>query len=202
MNPHAYQLPRVHEAWEERLTPAGAQEAVEPEAMERCLHVLGRSLGEFAPALAALDDFGKMVLSLVHPLVQVYSIPKTGELAYVGHTCNFRQDVKGFMTRLPLRPSEMPMVMVKPRPAAGKASDHRPRNPFKVDTLKIRAAFEWLKRYNVLYAATWWFVVGRTTYHLVSDGMMMSLPSGKKRMLLRGGTHNCLQGKRRCLVMW
>ena len=116
--------------------------------------VLGRTLSDFSPALASLDDFGEMVLSLVHPLVQVYSIPKTGELAYVGHTCNFRQNVKSFMTRLPMRPAEMPMLMVKPRPPAGKAVDTRPRNPFKVNTVQLRAAFEWLRRHNVQYAAT------------------------------------------------
>ena len=142
----------VSEAWQERLEPDAQRDAAADGASRRSF-VLGRSLPEFAPALAALDDFGEMVISLVHPLVQVYSIPKTGELAYVGHTCNFKQDVKHFMTRLPLRPAEMPVVMVKPRPAAGKVADSRPRNPFKVDTVLLRAAFEWLKRHNIHYAA-------------------------------------------------
>ena len=38
-----------------------------------------------------LDIRKRMVLALVHPLVQVYTIPRTGQLAYVGHVCNFRQ---------------------------------------------------------------------------------------------------------------
>ena len=52
--------------------------------------VLGHGAGEFVPALAALTDHEEMALALVHPLVQVYTLPRTGQLAYVGHICNFR----------------------------------------------------------------------------------------------------------------
>ena len=48
-----------------------------------CTPVLGYPLDVIAPAMAALSDFEEMVISLVHPLVQVYTIPTTGELAYV-----------------------------------------------------------------------------------------------------------------------
>ncbi len=60
-------------------------------------YVLGRSIQEFAPAVAALSDSEEMVLALVHPLCQVYTIPRTGQLAYVGHVCNFRQKVRLFL---------------------------------------------------------------------------------------------------------
>ena len=43
--------------------------------------VLGYSVSEFAPAVAALTDHEEMVLALVHPLVQVYNLPRTGQLA-------------------------------------------------------------------------------------------------------------------------
>ena len=79
------------------------------------VRILGRSLDSFAPEIAALNDLEEMVLSLIHPLVQVYSIPRTGELAYVGHICNFRQDVKQFMKSLPVRPADIPFVLIKPR---------------------------------------------------------------------------------------
>jgi hypothetical protein len=79
------------------------------------IRVLGLTLSQFAPCIAALNDLEEMVLSLIHPLVQVYSIPRTGELAYVGHICNFRQDVKQFMNSLPVRPCDMPFVLIKPR---------------------------------------------------------------------------------------
>ena len=52
--------------------------------------VLGLSVDDFATPVAALTDHEEMVLALVHPLVQVFSIPRTGQLAYVGHICNFR----------------------------------------------------------------------------------------------------------------
>ena len=77
--------------------------------------VLGLPLASAAPALAALSDFEEMLLSLVHPLVQVYTIPTTGEYAYVGHVCNFRQNVRKLMTTLPLSPEDVPVVLVKTR---------------------------------------------------------------------------------------
>ena len=54
-------------------------------------YVLGQSVHGFAEAVASLTDSEEMVLALVHPLVKVYTIPKTGQLAYVGHVCNIRQ---------------------------------------------------------------------------------------------------------------
>ena len=110
--------------------------------------VLGRSLVQFAPCIAALNDLEEMVLSLIHPLVQVYSIPRTGELAYVGHICNFRQDVKRFMKSLPVCPADMPFVLIKPR--AHRSQEKAPRMPFPVDTSKLRAAFEWLTTHNYI----------------------------------------------------
>ena len=65
--------------------------------------------------MAALSDHEEMVLALVHPLVQVYTIPRTGQLAYVGHICNFRQNVTKFLTSLPVMPADMPVVNVRPR---------------------------------------------------------------------------------------
>ena len=62
-------------------------------------YVLGRSIQEFAPAIAALTDGEEMVLALVHPLCQVYTIPRTGQLAYVGHVRNFRQKNHDFFGR-------------------------------------------------------------------------------------------------------
>ena len=79
------------------------------------VRILGLTVAQYAPCIAALNDLEEMVLSLIHPLVQVYSIPRTGELAYVGHICNFRQDVNQFMKSLPVRPCDMPFVLIKPR---------------------------------------------------------------------------------------
>ena len=64
--------------------------------------VIGRSVEDFANAVALLTDHEEMVIALVRPLVQVYTIPRTGQLAYVGHICNFRQKVAKFLKSLPI----------------------------------------------------------------------------------------------------
>ena len=86
-----------------------------------------------------------MVLALVHPLVQVYTLPRTGQLAYVGHICNFWQRVSTFLASLPLMPADMPFVMVRPRTCRGRTAG---KALFKVDVLKLRRAFEWLKEHS------------------------------------------------------
>ena len=92
------------------------------------------SIQDFVPAVAVLTDHEEMVLALVHPLVQVYTIPRTGQLAYVGHICNFRQKVTEFLSCLPLMPSYMPFVMVRPH----KYKSHGPGKAFfKVGVCKL-----------------------------------------------------------------
>ena len=115
--------------------------------------VLGLSVHVFATAVAMLSDHEEMVLALVHPLVQVYTIPRTGQLAYVGHICNFRQKVSKFLSSLPTMPDEMPFVQVRPR----KYKNHvPPKALFKVDVQKLRLAFAWLKTHNPYYHDVEW----------------------------------------------
>ena len=94
-------------------------------------------------------------MSLVHPLVQVYTIPTTGEYAYVGHVCNFRQDVHKFMKTLPVSPEDAPFVLVKPRTSSA-AKDQKPRKPVKVDIRKLKEAYDWLKVHNPYYRDVGW----------------------------------------------
>ena len=117
--------------------------------------ILGRTLQDFARPLAELTDLEEMVISLVHPLVQVYTIPSTGELAYVGHVCNFRQHVSEFLETLPVRPKDMPFVLVRPRRKVADTNP-KPRQPFRIDVHKLRCAFDWLKEHNPLYKACTW----------------------------------------------
>ena len=112
--------------------------------------ILCHPLAAIAPPLAALNDFEEMILSLVHPLVQVYTIPTTGELAYVGHICNFKQRVTEFFKSLPILPAEMPFVLVRPRLAPSTA-DRRPRPPVRAHVPRVWAAFQWLQRHNPYY---------------------------------------------------
>ena len=116
-------------------------------------YVLGRSVNEFAVAVDLLTDSEEMVLALVHPLVQVYTVPTTGQLAYVGHICNFRQKVAKFISRLPTVPQDMPFVQIRPRSLGNRPSF---RAPFKVNVDKLRHAFLWLKQYNPYYHDIEW----------------------------------------------
>ena len=93
------------------------------------------------------------LLALVHPLVQVYTIPKSGQLAYVGHVCNFHQKVSEFLSKLPTLPADMPFVKVRPRNFAGKPCR---KAPFTVNVTKLRRAFQWLQRYNPYYRDVQW----------------------------------------------
>ena len=156
---------RYRECWEEiaelstdrGLSRSAEANAVPPNAATSLAaeRILGRPVWEFAGAVAALSDFEEMILARVHPLVQVYSIPRTGELAYVGHVCNFRQNVRRFIKDLPVRPAEMPVVLIQPRKPPG-AADQRPRAPFPVNVQKLRAAFAWLREFNVWYQDAHW----------------------------------------------
>ena len=83
--------------------------------------------------LALLSDTVEMVLALVHPLLQVYTIPRTGQLAYVGHICNFRQKVSKFVSSLPVVPQDMPFVMIRPRQLGNRPTF---KAPFKVEKVK------------------------------------------------------------------
>ena len=125
----------------------------ETAGLHASIRVLGFSVHEFAPAVAALSDQEEMVLALVHPLVQVYTIPRTGQLAYVGHICNFRQKVEKFLASLPVLPADMPVVQVRPRHHKGHGPGKR---PFKVDVQKLRHAFRWLKENNPYYFNVEW----------------------------------------------
>ena len=105
--------------------------------------------------MADLTDFEEMVISLVHPLVQANTIPRTGELAYVGHVCNFRQNVDRFMSTLPVLPQDMPTLFVRPRQSASNP-DRMKRKPFEVNMVRLRAAFAWLKEHNHHYRDIPW----------------------------------------------
>ena len=115
---------------------------------------LGLPLHQIAPPLAVLTDFEEMVLALVHPLVQVYTIPTTGELAYVGHVCNFRQKVSKFLSSIPAQKQSFPaMVVVRPRQVHGRGSK---RLPFPVNVKRLRDAYMWLKVHNPYYKNVLW----------------------------------------------
>ena len=94
-------------------------------------------------------------MALVHPLVQVYSVPSTGELAYVGHVCNFRQRVAKFLSSLPTLPVDMPFVLVRPRRSTGKKMRGRGA-PHAVHLQRLRKAFALLQRHISYFREVLW----------------------------------------------
>jgi len=139
-------------------------------------YVLGLSVQEFAPAVALLSDSEEMVLALIHPLLQVYTKLRTGQLAYVGHLCNFRQKVCRFMSSLPTVPQDMPFVQVRPRSSGARGMF---RAPFKVDTNKLRNAFRWLQQNNPYYHDVEWREASAAQW----DGDDVQLPTREEIIL-------------------
>ncbi len=93
------------------------------------------------------------MLALVHLLCQVYTIPRTGQLAYVGHVCNFRQKVTKLLSSLPTLPKDMPFVKVRPRGFGGRPGL---KAPFAVNVDKLLHAFRWLNANNPYYHNVEW----------------------------------------------
>ena len=142
----------VFERWHDHELGSDAEPDAAGDSIPRT-YILGRSVEEFASAVAALTDYEEMVLALVHPLVQVDTIPRTGQLAYVGHVCNFRQKVSKFFASLPVPKDELPFVMVRPRKFHNRPSG---KAPFKVNVQKLRSALAWLKMNNPYYYNVEW----------------------------------------------
>ncbi len=115
--------------------------------------VLGRTLQDFATPVGQLSGPKEMVLSTVHPLAQIYTLPRDGQLAYVGHACNFRQSVTKFFKSLPVLPKGMPFVMVCPKAPRNVASS---KMPLKVSIERLRAAFTRPNARSPYYANVNW----------------------------------------------
>jgi hypothetical protein len=163
-------LSAMHERWQDHEMDSGDESSGKLNAPQTC--ILGRSIDDFAPAVALLTDHEEMVIALVHPLVQVYTIPRTGQLAYVGHICNFRQKVAKFLNSLPIPKNDFPFVMVRPRRFANRPTT---KAPFKINVQKIRDAFRWLKENNPYYYNVDW-IESRT-----ADWLDEEIPVGTSR---------------------
>ena len=63
--------------------------------------------------LAKLTDFEEMLVSRIHPLIQVFTLFPSGQIAYVGHIVNFRQRSIHWVQNLPLHPNDIPIILVR-----------------------------------------------------------------------------------------
>jgi hypothetical protein len=123
----------LHEGWQDGEPVCDGEPGPDGEPVSDSFapaYVLGLAVREFSEALASLADSAEMVLVLGHPLVQVYTIPETGQLAYVGRICNFRQKVSSFISSLPTFPHDMPFVTVRPRILKNRRNSASPCSAF------------------------------------------------------------------------
>ena len=201
-------LPVVYERWQDHASTSDQDDAeLDQSSSQVLIHrqlVIGRSVEDFASAVALLTDHEEMVIALVHPLVQVYTIPRTGQLAYVGHICNFRQKVAKFLKSLPIPNNYFPFVMVRPRSLRNRPSG---KAPFKVDVHKLRHAFYWLKQNNPYYDNVEWnevqeaewkdneISVGTTREEDVSEGLGLQVTGDICRLWLRESAINHAAGE-------
>ena len=201
-------LPVVYERWQDHASTSDQDDAeLDQSSSQVLIHrqlVIGRSVEDFASAVALLTDHEEMVIALVHPLVQVYTIPRTGQLAYVGHICNFRQKVAKFLKSLPIPKKDFPFVMVRPRSLRNRPSG---KAPFKVDVHKLRHAFYWLKQNNPYYYNVEWnevqeaewkdneISVGTTREEDVSEGLGLQVTGDICRLWLRESAINHAAGE-------
>jgi hypothetical protein len=99
--------------------------------------------GPVPPQLRILTDFEEMLVARVHPLVQVYTLLPSGQCAYVGHVVNYRQRAMEWVSELPLRPQDVPIVLVRRRTKEASGTSGR-RAPFPVRPQALREAVLWL----------------------------------------------------------
>ena len=99
--------------------------------------------GPIPMELQGLTGFEEMLVSRVRPLVQVLTLFPSGQLAYVGHIVNYRQQSTEWVRELPLRPAVVPITLVrrKTREAPGV---QRPRAPFVARRGVLKIALMWL----------------------------------------------------------
>ena len=120
-----------------------------------CRHRAKTNVIEHVRTVEQLNDFEEMMISLARPLVQVYTISSTGELVFDRCVRNFREPVQQWVSNLPVRPADMPFVLMKPRMSRA-SKDQKARPPVPIDTRKVKRAFYFLKENNPYYFDIEW----------------------------------------------
>ena len=85
-----------------------------------------------------------MLISAVMPIMSIYRLP-LGQYGYSGHVINLPQDINAFAKRLPRRPRELDILIVRKE---GSDDSHR---DFKVRRSVVLNALQWLKQHNKYY---------------------------------------------------
>lgn len=94
-----------------------------------------------------------MLIARAHVHVQVRQI-KGQQFSYSGHTVNFMQNVTKVYRKLPLLPSDLDIILLKPASESGSdnhAINQRFEQIFRVQREKIRIWLGYLQKYHPDY---------------------------------------------------
>ena len=97
--------------------------------------------GPAPPELSNLSLVEQCGIAQIASLMKVVHL-RGGGTKMKGSSISFAQDIKSFAKTLPVRPEDLPLVVIK--------SPYQ-QHPLKANSKKMRAALEWLKRHNKYY---------------------------------------------------
>ena len=92
---------------------------------------------EIALELRKLTMVEEMLLSPVHPIMSVYRLPSGGNVSR-GYVANFKQDSVTFIKQIPLKPSELPCMIIRRQGQQNTSAD------FKVCRARVEAVGRFL----------------------------------------------------------
>ena len=79
---------------------------------------------EIALELRQLTMIEEMLLSPVHPIMSVYRLPSGGNVSR-GYEANFKQDSINFIKQIPLKPSELPCMIIRRKGQENTSADFK-----------------------------------------------------------------------------
>lgn len=103
-----------------------------------------------------------MLLATYHVLLQTWQV-NGGQTKYTGHTCLFAHDTGQFINKLPLAPTSLDVLVIRPASASVVAMSRRPE--FQVRRARILANLQALQRFHPDYTST-----------EIDEGVLASLP--------------------------
>lgn len=115
--------------------------------------------GELPACLEGMTQIEEMLIARACPIMTVYR-KHGGQRGYSGHVLNLPQSIEHFLSELPPRVSELPLISIK-RTGSNNTEAH-----FKVRRDKVFNALLWLKHNNRFYRD---IVINYNNVSLLSD---------------------------------
>ena len=124
--------------------------------------------GKVPEQLKNLTSIEQAAIGMLHPQLNIQKY-RGGGTALRGHGLLFRQDVGEFYKRLPLRPQDLPFVVLIPR--------YQTRVPLYANQWRIKYALEWLKDNSHCYKDVDIVEANLAMYPPDSDTPVVGIPS-------------------------